>query len=214
MAEIALPYFLARPDGGDRAPGIVVIHEGNGISAQLLRVCQRLAHEGYAAIAPDLFFRAGGTEAHGVITLMRSLSLQQTAADVDEAIGHLRSSGADAVGVIGFCLGGTIAYRTALSSPRCDAAVCFYGAQIADELGEPRCPTLLLFAGDDEYVPVAAIESVVARHPETVVYRGAHHGFMRDGSGSFDPEAASDGWGRLLDFLSSHLRTDSCPGGE
>src|SRR5580658_7901023 len=136
MADIALPYFLARPDGDRRGPGVVVIHEGNGISPQLLRVCERLAQAGYAAIAPDLFLRAGGTEAGGVVTLMRSLTPQQTAADIDEAIGHLRRLGADAVGVIGFCLGGTLAYRTALSSLRCDAAVCFYGAQIVDELGE------------------------------------------------------------------------------
>jgi carboxymethylenebutenolidase len=214
MVDIALPYFLARPGGDHRGPGIVVLHEGNGISPQLLRVCQRLALEGYAAIAPDLFFRAGGSEASGVVTLMRSLTPQQTAADIDVAIGHLRSSGANAVGVIGFCLGGTMAYRTALSAPRCDAAVCFYGAQIADELGEPRCPTLLLFAGDDKYIPVPAIESVVAHHPQAVVYPDAHHGFMRDGSDSYDEEAATDGWGRLLDFLSAHLGTGAGSGGD
>jgi carboxymethylenebutenolidase len=212
MADIALPYFLARPTGDRRGSGVVVLHEGNGISPQLLRVCQRLAHQGYAAIAPDLFFRAGGTEAGGVVSLMRSLDRHQTAADIDEAIGHLRDRGAETVGVMGFCLGGTMAYRTALSSDRCDVAVCFYGAQIADELGEPRCPTLLLFAGDDEYIPVPAIEAVVAHHPQTVVYPGAHHGFMRDGSGSFDPEAATDGWGRLLDFLGAHLPTADAGG--
>jgi carboxymethylenebutenolidase len=214
MADIALPYFVARPAGDGRGPGVVVLHEGNGISPQLLRVCQRLAGEGYTALAPDLFFRAGGTEAGGVVTLMRTLTREQTAADIDEATGRLRDLGADAVGVIGFCLGGTMAYRTALSSPACDAAACFYGAQIADELGEPRCPTLLLFAGDDEYVPVSAIETVAAHHPQTIVYPEAHHGFMRDGSGSFDPEAATDGWGRLLDFLGSHLSTGSGSGGE
>jgi carboxymethylenebutenolidase len=214
MAAIALPYFLAHPDGDRRAPGVVVIHEGNGISPQLLRVCLRLAHEGYAAIAPDLFFRAGGTGAPGVVTLMRTLTPHQTAADIDEAIGHLRDRGADAAGVIGFCLGGTMAYRTALSSPGCDVAVAFYGAQIADELGTPRCPTLLLFAGADEYIPVPAIEAVVAHHPQTVVYDEAHHGFMRDGSDSFDEKAATDGWGRMLGFLAAHLGTGPGPGGE
>jgi carboxymethylenebutenolidase len=144
---------------------------------------------------------------------MRSLTPDQAAADIGEAIGHLRERGATAVGVVGFCLGATLAYRTALSSPGCDAAVCFYGAQIAGELGEPRCPTLLLFAGDDEYIPVPDIEAVVAHHPQTVVYGPAHHGFMRDGSGSYDEEAATDGWRRLLEFLRTHLRPDHGQGG-
>src|ERR1700679_4019386 len=118
MTDIALPYFSARPAGNGPVPGVVVIHEGNGISSQLLRVCQRLAHHGYAAMAPDLFYRAGGTEASDVISLMRSLSPPETAADIDEAIAYLHRTGSDAVGVIGFCMGGTFAYRTALSSAR------------------------------------------------------------------------------------------------
>jgi carboxymethylenebutenolidase len=205
MTGIALPYFLARPAGDGPTPGVVVIHEGNGISPQLLRVCQRLAHAGYRAIAPDLFFRAGGTEAGGVITLMRTLSPPQTADDIGEAIGHLRSLGATTVGIIGFCLGATLAYRTALSSSGCDAAVAFYGAQIAGELGAPRCPTLILLAGDDEYISAADIEAIVIHHPDTVVYPEAHHGFMRDGSSSYDEAAAADGWKRVLDFLGTHL---------
>jgi carboxymethylenebutenolidase len=214
MPDIALPYFLARPDGDQRGPGIVVIHEGNGISAQLLRVCQRLAHEGYAAIAPDLFFRIGGTEARNVVALMASLTPEQTAADIGEAIAVLRREGATAVGVIGFCMGGFQAYRTALSSPGCDAAVGFYGARIAAELGEPRCPTLLLFGGDDEYIPTADIEAVVAHHPDTVVYPAAHHGFMRDRSDSYDEAAATDGWSRMLDFLSIHIGRSPGHGGQ
>jgi carboxymethylenebutenolidase len=113
--------------------------------------------------------------------------------------------------VIGFCLGGTQAYRTALSSSVCDAAVGFYGAQIAGELGQPRCPTLLLFGGDDEYIPVPDIEAVVAHHGETVVYPEAHHGFMRDGSDSYDEGAAADGWERLLAFLGTHLAAGPGP---
>jgi carboxymethylenebutenolidase len=213
MTDIALPYFSARPAGRDPAPGVVVVHEGNGISPQLLRVCQRLAHEGYAAIAPDLFFRAGGSEARDVVTLMGSLTRERTAADIDEAIDHLRRQGSTSVGVIGFCMGGLQAYRTALFEVGCDAAVAFYGARIAAELGEPRCPTLLIFGGDDEYIPASDIEAVVAHHPQTVVYPEAHHGFMRDGSGSYDEGAAIDGWKRTLDFLGAHLGRSRGPNG-
>jgi carboxymethylenebutenolidase len=211
MTDIALPYFLARPAGEEPGPGLVVIHEGNGISSQLLRLCQRLAGAGYATMAPDLFFRAGGTEASAVITLMRTLTPEQTATDINDAVGQLRRLGAAAVGVVGFCLGGTLAYRTALSSAGCDAVAAFYGAQIADELGEPRCPTLLFFGGVDEYISEADIEAVVAHHPATVVYPEAHHGFMRDGSDSYDEKAATDGWRRLLEFLAVHLGPTPSP---
>ena len=88
MSDITLPYFVARPASNVSA-GVVVIHEGGGI--QLLRVCQRLAAEGYAAVAPDLFFRAGGTGAADFGTLMGSLDPSTTAADLGEAAAHLRA---------------------------------------------------------------------------------------------------------------------------
>jgi carboxymethylenebutenolidase len=212
MTDISLPYFVARPSGPGPGPGVVVIHEGNGISAQLLRVCQRLAAAGYASIAPDLFFRVGGTEADEVVSLMGSLRPEQTGADIERSLAILRDTGATAVGIVGFCMGGLQTYRAALSAPGCDAAVCFYG-RIAGELGEPRCPTLLLFGARDEYIPLADIEAVAAHHAETVVYPEAGHGFMRDGSESYDADAADDGWRRMLAFLADHLGADAQPGG-
>jgi dienelactone hydrolase len=72
---------------------------------------------------------------------------------------------------------------------------------------------LLIFGGDDEYIPVADIEAVVHHHPQTVVYPDAHHGFMRDGSGSYDDAAATDGWRRTLEFLATHLGPGRTDGG-
>jgi carboxymethylenebutenolidase len=184
----------------------VVIHEGNGISAQLLRICQRFAGQGYATIAPDLFFRAGGTEAAGFATLMGGLDSDRTLGDVASAADQLRALGASSVGVTGFCMGGLWTYRAAVWGSAFDAAVGFYGARISAELGQPACPTLLFFGGSDEYIPAAQIENVVAHHPETVVYPRGGHGFMRDGSSSFDEPAATDAWNRTLVFLSQHLR--------
>lgn len=210
MTDIALPYFLSRPAAEPPWPGVVVIHEGNGISAQLLRFSQRLAHEGYAAIAPDLFFRAGGTEAGDFAKLMGSLKPDEVRADIEGAAATLRSMGAAAIGVTGFCMGGLFTYRAALTSGSADgttfsAAVGFYGARIAQELGTPKCPTLLFFGGQDPWIPEADIETVRAHHPSTVVYPEATHGFMRDGSESYDEAAAADAWTRLLGFFGDHL---------
>jgi len=205
VSEIALPYFLARPETEPPWPGLVVIHEGNGISPQLLRLCQRLAGRGYATIAPDLFFRAGGSESADFASLMGALDTERTLADIASAADELRGMGATSVGVTGFCMGGLWAYRAAVSTLGFDAAAGFYGAGISRELGEPGCPTLLFFGGNDEYIPAGHIDKVVDHHPETVVYPEAGHGFMRDGSSGYDERAATDAWNRMLAFFLEHL---------
>jgi carboxymethylenebutenolidase len=205
VTEIALPYFVSLPAAVPPWPGVVVLHEGNGISPQLLRLCQRLAAEGYAAIAPDLFFRAGGTEAGDFATLIGSLDRFLTRSDIVASSDLLRREGASSVGVIGFCMGGLLAYRTAVTGDGFDAAVGFYGAGISAETGEPACPTLLVFGGEDQYISPADIEMVRGRHPQTVVYPGAGHGFMRDGSSSYNQAAALDAWSRMLGFFTEHL---------
>ena len=207
MADLAVPFFLARPAVDPPWPGVIVIHEGNGISPQLLRVCERLAAEGYAAIAPDLFFRSGGSEAADFATLIGALHRDEVLADLADARAQLAALGATRVGITGFCLGGSISYRAALSDLDIDAAVPFYGGHIAHELGQPHCPVLLFFGGHDEYIPPQDLDAVRAHHPDAVVvYPDAGHGFARDGSPSYDEAAGRDAWDRLLSFFAQHLR--------
>ena len=206
MAHIALPYFTARPADGDGSRGgIVVIHEGGGISAQLLRFCERLAHEGYHVVAPDLFYRVGGPEAADFGTLIGSLDPQRTQGDLDSMAALLRRAGAPKIGVTGFCMGGRWTWRSAVGGEGFDAAVAFYGGGIAQDLAQPKIPTLLFFGGMDEWIPAADIEAVRAHHQNTIVYPEAGHGFMRDGSESYHEEAATDAWPRLLGFFGDHL---------
>jgi carboxymethylenebutenolidase len=202
MADIALPYFLSLPAAPGPWPGVVVIHEGNGMSPQLLRVCQRLAAEGYAAIAPDLFFRVGGTGGADLTTMMGAVEDR----DIEEAARILRSAGAGKLGITGFCMGGQYSWHMAVTSTTFAAAAGFYGARISTELSEPKCPTLLFFGDDDEWVPMTEIEKVRAFHPDTTVYEGAQHGFMRDGSENFHESAAADAWSRVLAHFGQHLR--------
>ena len=206
MPPIALPYFLSLPESGGPGPGIVVIHEGGGISPQLLRLCERLASQGYATIAPDLFFRSGGTEASDYATLMEALQPEEVLGDIRASADTLRSLGSERIGVTGFCMGGRFTWSTALRAEGFAAAVAFYGSGIADELGEPLCPTLLFFGGLDPYIPPAEIERIRAHYPDTIVYPEAGHGFMRDGSDSYDEKSANDAWGRTLAFFGTHLR--------
>jgi carboxymethylenebutenolidase len=207
MTEIAVPYFLALPATGMPREAVVVIHEGNGMSQQLLRVCQRLAHEGYGAIAPDLFWRFGGSDQNHFLDHLRDVRLPDVVPDLQFSAARVRELGAERVGVTGFCMGGKFTYLAAVSDVDVQCAAPFYGSAIPDLPAELHCPLLAFFGGRDEYIPMEQIEQVRARHPDdVVVYPEAQHGFMRDGSDTYDEEAAADAWTRLLAFFAEHLR--------
>jgi carboxymethylenebutenolidase len=101
-------------------------------------------------------------------------------------------------------MGGSLTYRAALADGF-DAAAGFYGAYIAAGMGEPKCPTLLFFGGNDPWIPSADIETVAAHHADAFVYPEAGHGFMRDGSADFAPDAAADAWTRTLALFRENL---------
>jgi len=206
--DIAVPYFLARPSAAPPWPGVVVVMEGNGVSVQLLGVCERLAAEGYAAIAPDLFWRFGGSGTGDFMDYMSRLGTEDVLDDLSFTIAELRRAGAERVGITGFCRGGFYAYMAATHGLDLQAAAPFYGGGIAQELGAPSCPLLAFFGARDEYISTDDIDAVVAHHPGlVVVYDDAGHGFMRDGSDSYVESAATDAWSRLLTFFDEHLKS-------
>src|SRR5438045_8060198 len=106
-----------------------------GITPQLMRVCERLAAEGYAVAAPDLFWRLGGPNPEAGGRPSRELEQPDGRADIVEAVARLRDLGAATVGITGFCMGGTYAYLSAASGVDVDAAAPFYGGGIAQILG-------------------------------------------------------------------------------
>jgi len=210
MIELSLPAFSVAPatPAERRGPGIIVVHEGNGMSAQLLRFSERLAHEGFRVIAPDFFSRSHHVDPNDFGAVIGSITPENLQADFATAADRLRADGATSIGVTGFCMGGWFTYRAALRAQELgvSAAVPFYGGGIARELGEPGCPTLMFFGGSDPYIPPADIEKVQAHHGDAVVvYPGADHGFMRDGSENYDPESAADAWTRMLAFFADNL---------
>ena len=208
MAELVLPCFTAtafEPNGA----GVVVAHEGLGMTTHVMRFAERLAAEGYAVVAPDFFFRTGGPKDDDFWASIRAVTPEQLYEDLATAIGSLRAQGSTSIGVTGFCMGGTFAYCAAkwADALGVDAVVAFYGGEIAQQLGDLRCPTLLLFAGCDEYVPAHDVAAVQAYHGDAViVYPNSQHSFMRDGTANYDPHAAADAWSRLLVFFGEHLR--------
>jgi carboxymethylenebutenolidase len=104
-------------------------------------------------------------------------------------------------------MGGAYAYLAAVSGVDVDAAAPFYGAGIAQNLGEPYVPLLMFFGGKDDHISRDNIAEIEKHHPgQVTVYEQAGHGFMRDGSDAYDEEAATDAWRRLLEFFGETLR--------
>lgn len=210
MTDIAVPFFCSLPASPPPWPGVVVVMEGDGMKPQLLRVCERLAAEGYAVAAPDLYWRFGGSNPEAGGNMFGQLRHADGRADIVEVVSRLRGLGAETVGITGFCMGGGYAYMAAISGVDVDAAASFYGGGIAQHLGDPYCPLLCFFGGRDEWIPRADIATVENSHPgQVVVYEDAGHGFMRDGSDNHDDAAATDAWARLLAFFDANLKSAS-----
>ena len=172
-------------------------------------VCDRLAAEGYSALAPAIFdrlapgFQSGYSpdEVTGARKLIPQLDWEKLQLDVGAAIDLLEQEGP--VAVIGFCLGGSVAFVTATKRDGLAAAICYYGGQIARHADQkPRCPTQMHFGDRDQSIPMADIETIRAKRPdcESHIYP-AGHGFHCDERASYDAVSARLAWQRSLAFL-------------
>ncbi len=198
--------------------GIVVVQEVFGVNHHIRAVTDRVAAAGYVAIAPALFDRAErGIELKydpdGMkrgIELAYKIPQDQHLASVEAAIAALAPHGP--VGIVGFCLGGTLAFAAAAKSDTLAAAVGYYGGGIAGMVGTeprpmPRCPIELHFGEHDDHIPVSDIDKVKAAYPDVPVHTyDAGHGFNCDERGSYDKASADAAWARTLAFLDREMR--------
>ena len=210
------------PDNGS-GPGLLLIQEIYGVSDYIRAVAEDLAGLGYVVAAPDLFWRLqpGYRAAHDDAGLASSLEMgsrfdvAQGVADSIHALGVLAALPEvdGGVGIIGFCLGGSIAYLVAAQTPL-DAVVSFYGSAVPEQLGaldQITSPLLFVFGGSDPYIPreqVRAVEDAVAGRPNVVIYveEEAGHAFHNRKASMFhQPEPAARAWRRTEQFLRRHL---------
>ena len=215
---------LSLPASG-QGPGLIVLMEIFGVGPYIQRASERLAELGYVVLAPDLYRRV---EPGLVITDRTSDGL----AEAMEAVGRLDPAGAvqDAgvaldtlrampqtdgrrVGVLGFCLGGRLAYELAAAADP-DAAVCYYGSGIAeapDRMAQISCPVQFHFGAEDGFIPLEAAERVAAlvdEHPgwECHIQPDGGHAFDNHESPMFyRPEAAARAWELTRAFLARTL---------
>lgn len=211
----------ADPAGPAPAPGIVLLQEIFGINDNIRGLSDRLAAAGYVVLAPDVFWRIERRferkDESGLadgMARVQQLDFGAAAGDLAATVAHLRGLPAcdGRVGVVGFCLGGTLAFLTAaVAAP--DAAVSYYGSGTAGQLGlleRITCPLLFHYGARDPYIPeeqIAAVEQATAQRPEVAVHRyDAGHAFSNwDAPSMFDEAAAALAWERTLAFFRTHL---------
>jgi carboxymethylenebutenolidase len=195
--------------------GIVVIQEIFGVNHHIRAVCDRLAGEGYAAVAPALFdrteknFECGYTpdEIANARKFIANPDFGAMLRDTQAAIDELKKEGP--VAIMGFCMGGTIAFLAACEASNLAAAVCYYGGHIIKMVDKrPKCPTQMHFGEKDASIPMDAVETIKQKHPECeiYVYPDAAHGFHCDERASFHDPAAKLAWSRSMEFLKKHVK--------
>ena len=216
-----IPAYVARPEGTAKA-AIIVIPEIFGVNPGIRQKCDSWARDGYLAIAPDIFWRfAPGIEldpdvpdqlqeAFGYFGQYDpDLGVQ----DIEAAIRHIRGTeGVGKVGLVGYCLGGRMAYMAAARTD-IDASVGYYGVMIDQMLGQSHAianPLMLHIPTADHFVgpeAQAAIHAGLDGHPKVTLhdYPGLDHGFAAEMGNRRDEAGASLADARTEAFLKEHL---------
>lgn len=212
--------WLAWPATADPGefPGVIVIHEWWGLNDNIRSTAERLAGEGYVALAVDLYRGESADTPKDALKLSQSLSDATGAAlnNLEAANRYLRNViGADRVGVVGWCLGGKWSLRAALHMPRnIDAMVMYYGAVETDRarLATLDMPVLGHFASTDPIVPADTVEAFavglaeLGKNAQVFVYPDTKHAFSNPSGLAYNPVAADLAWQRTTYFFNQHLK--------
>lgn len=239
--DLQISAYLARPESLEPLPAVIVLQEIFGVNHHIQDVTERFAREGYLAIAPALYQRTIPDFAIGYtkedVTLGRSYAQQTTAAellgDIQATIDYIKAQNsyqdwrilppkAPAIGCIGFCFGGHVAYLAA-TLPEIRATASFYGAGIALRTPGGGAPTLTrtseitgtiytFFGADDASIPleqVAEIRAELEQHQikhKVLVYEGAGHGFFCNARDSYNPLAAAVAFQEVQQLFQRELK--------
>jgi carboxymethylenebutenolidase len=214
-----MPAFIARPSSS-RGPGLVVLHEIFGVTDYIKRRASDLAELGYTAVVPHLFWRLdanvelpedtqeGLQQAFGYL---QRLDERQAVSDAAAALSYLRGlpeTGGKA-GVLGFCMGGRLAYLLAASSDP-DVLVSYYGSGIGARLDLAtgvKAPAIFHFGEADSYLPLSEAEAIRAALPasEAHIHPGAGHAFDNPSPMFHHHGASEEAWPQTASFLKQHL---------
>jgi carboxymethylenebutenolidase len=209
--------YLSLPAGAKvPLPGVVVIHEWWGLNDHIRHFSDRLAADGYAALAVDLYGGKVATTPDQAMTMMKAVDDAKARAILGAAHRFLAEDPrvkANKRGVIGWCFGGAWSLQQALMQPDLDAAVIYYGRLETDPkvLAKIGAPVLGVFGDQDKGIPPAAVEEFAAAMKQAGESLELHrydapHAFANPSSAHYDAKAAEDAWGHVRVFFAEHLR--------
>jgi carboxymethylenebutenolidase len=208
-----LGLYFVHPDGEARG-AVIVLQEIFGVNAHIKEVCEKLAREGYVAVAPDLFHRTGpwwtGEYTDFAAGVERAQKTTQDNIRADLRATHAAVA-TNKVAAVGFCMGGRQAYvANGILPLRC--AVSFYGGNLVGlpELAKTQSgPLLTLWGGRDRMIDVTqrrAVADMLAHHAHVdITFNDADHGFFCDHRKSFHAAAAAQAWPLVTAFLASYV---------
>lgn len=209
--------WISIPEGKDKYPGVIVIHENRGLVPHIREVNNRMAMEGFVALAPDALSPLGGTPEDQdkgremIGQLDREETIRNLVAAVKYLETHPRTSGK--VGCTGFCWGGAMTNQVAVNSPDLDAAVPYYGSTPAPEdVPKIRAKMMAHYAGNDERINagIPAFEEALKKagiEYQIFIYEGTQHAFNNDTGERYNKEAADLAWKRTTDFFKETLKS-------
>lgn len=219
-----LSGYLALPKGSGTHPAVIVVHEWWGLTDWVKEQTDSLAAQGYTAFAVDLYKGRVARDQETAHQLMSGLAEDEAIATLRRGADFLRSRDdvrAQAIGVIGWCMGGRYSIRLAAADPGIRACVMYYGAPITDEaaIRGLQAPVLGSFGGEDQGPTpdqVRAFEKALraaGKKADFKIYPGAGHAFANINNpwGGYREDAAKDAWGRTLAFLDRNLKKASIP---
>lgn len=214
-----VPAYVARPAGTPKG-AVVVVQEIFGVNSHIRQVADGYAAEGYVAVAPAAFHRVkpgvelGYTDADmgegfGYKTAVEALPARGVMQDIQAAIDHAAQVSGGKVGIVGYCWGGLLTWRSACTLKGLSAAAPYYGGGVtteAETARQPLVPVMAHFAEEDTWIPMDTVASFQKAHPEVTVHTyAAHHGFNCDQRGSWHAPSAQLARQRTLAFFKEHL---------
>ncbi len=216
--------YVSYPKGSGNFPAVIVFQEAYGVNCHIKDVADRIAAEGYIAIAPELFHRTapmGYDPGYGdfsvVMPHFQALTLDNMIDDAQAAYNWLMQQDnvvKDKIGCIGFCLGGRVSFIANSALPLA-AAVSFYGGYthtVADRAATISCPLLLFWAGQDNHIFPEHIQTVLGalskagKQFTNVEFSNAPHAFFCNDRPSYNEEAATESWGMVKVFFNNKLK--------
>ncbi len=214
---LSFPAYVAEPAGTPKG-AVVVLQEIFGVNSHIRSVADGYAADGYLAVAPATFHRVKPEVELGYTpedmgagmalkTAVEALPVPGVLRDIEAAVAYAARAGK--VGIVGYCWGGLLTWRSACAVPGLSAAVAYYGGGVtspAEAARQPRCPTMAHFGERDHWIPLETVEAFKKAQPGVQVHvYAADHGFNCDQRGSHDAAAAKLARERTLAFCGKHL---------